>query len=133
MKRQPEKLIERDVKLALGKDPGVWLHQNTVSDGYDAGVRDDLRRCLESFPAAAKVVEAVLMRHRQTFGLGRGSPDIISAVDGWFLGMELKTETGRLEPAQEEWHAMARSRRMTVEVVRSAADALDVVRRMRAR
>jgi len=133
MKRQREKLIERDVKLALGKDPGIWLHQNVVSEGYDAGARDDLARALKHMPTAAKIVEAVLMRHRQSFGMGVGSPDLLVAVDGWCTWQELKTEEGRVEPEQARWHEMARTRGMTVNVVRSAQDAVDAVAAVRAR
>lgn len=40
------------------------------------------------------------------FGLGVGSPDLVGwSRDGHFVGVEVKTTTGRVSPEQEAWLA----------------------------
>jgi hypothetical protein len=66
-------------------------------------------------------------------GLGVGSPDLIGAVGGLFLGLELKSEHGRVSDDQLRWHAAARARGCLVEVVRSVDEAWAAIAAARGR
>jgi hypothetical protein len=60
------------------------------------------------------------------FGAGAGGPDILAILppSGRLLGVECKTDSGRLAPAQRAWHEAARAAGAAVLVVRSI-DELD--------
>jgi hypothetical protein len=68
-----------------------------------------------------------------TFGLGVGSPDIVGISSdgpggvGRFVGIEIKTETGRVSPEQAAWLGAARKAGALVGVVRSVREALALV------
>jgi hypothetical protein len=65
-----------------------------------------------------------------------GSPDLVASVSGVWLGLELKSETGRVSEDQARWHEAARQRGALVEVVRTvdeARTAIEQARRRRAR
>jgi hypothetical protein len=81
-----------------------------------------------------------------SFGLGIGSPDIVGIIRcsvivsapmksdlahvtdfGRFVGLEVKTDTGKLSPEQSAWHAAASKAGALVAVVTSVREALDVV------
>jgi len=68
--------------------------------------------------------------HRVVYGLGDGSPDLILCVRGRFVGLEVKTKTGKLSEAQEAWHREWREAGAIVEVVRSPLEAVEVVNRI---
>ncbi len=55
-----------------------------------------------------------------------GGPDLIGCVDGKFVGMEVKTEKGRLSDAQEAFAASLRAEGGAYHVVRS----IDEVQRL---
>ena len=59
-------------------------------------------------------------------GLGVGGPDLVGVETGTgrFLGLEVKTETGRVRPEQALWHTAAAARGARIVVVRSVEDAL---------
>jgi hypothetical protein len=56
-----------------------------------------------------------------------GLPDIIACVDGDFVGLETKTESGHASPIQQLIHTKIRMAGGRVYVVRSVAEALSVV------
>lgn len=125
----PEALVERDVLLAVGRDPAVLIAKNEVGVGYAGAVRFALRTTLEPWgKLAQQAVEATLTRHRLTWGLGVGSPDLVGAVlaEPWPVPLlwELKSDQGRLSPEQLRWHAAARRRGLTVSTIRSVDEAL---------
>jgi hypothetical protein len=63
-------------------------------------------------------------------GLGVGGPDIVGVLrSGRAFCVEVKDSSGRLEPDQRRWHAVARKWGVFVCTVRSVADALDALRR----
>lgn len=129
---QPEKRLQADVLRAIGRDPGVLVAINHTGSGFTANARALLSRALEPWgPLAQQAAEQVLLRCRVTYGLGVGSPDLVLSVDGRAGGLELKTETGRVEPHQAQWHAAARRRGFPVDVVRSEAEAVEAVQRLR--
>lgn len=129
---RPEKQLEGKVLMALTKDPGVWVQKNVVGGAYHEAVRPALERALTNFPAAREIAMQTLYRHSFTAGLGDGSPDLILSVDGLFLGLELKSDTGTLRPSQKMWRSMADGRRVPYDTARSVQDALDAVARRRA-
>ncbi len=55
-----------------------------------------------------------------------GTPDLV--VPALSLWLEVKTEKGRLTTEQKAWHARAQREGMRVVVVRSLAEAIEVVR-----
>jgi hypothetical protein len=81
---QPEQLIQRALveRLAWQKPAGVWFC-HVANGGY--------RR-----PTEAAIMAGM--------GVRRGAPDLLFIVDGRMYGLELKSEHGRLSPAQRECH-----------------------------
>jgi len=63
---------------------------------------------------------------RVKYGLGLGSPDLVGMLrpSGRFLGVELKTATGRVSPDQKRWHAAATAAGGLIIVARSVDEAL---------
>lgn len=130
---RPEKSLEGKVLMALTKDHGVWVQKNVVGSAYYGAVLPALEKALASFPAALEIARQTLFRHSFEAGLGDGSPDLILSVDGLFLGLELKSEEGRLRESQKVWRSMADGRRVPYDTARSVQDALDAVAMRRAR
>lgn len=130
---RPEKQLEGKVLVALTKDPGVWVQRNVVGDAYFGALGPALERALADFPAAREIARQTCFRHHFECGLGTGSPDLIVSVDGLFLGLELKSETGALRPSQKTWRSMADGRRVPYDTARSVQDALDAVATRRAK
>jgi len=57
-----------------------------------------------------------------------GWPDLIGYTrDGRFVGVEVKTPSGRVEPHQAEWHSKARASGCIVGVARSVREALSLI------
>ena len=79
----------------------------------------------------ALVVRVQSGRARGRVGMVRlareGTPDLWVAYRGREGWLEVKTPRGRLSAAQEAWHACARQQGSRVAVVRSAAEAVEVV------
>lgn len=61
-------------------------------------------------------------------GTTAGIPDMILLWEGTAYGFEFKTETGVLSPAQVKIHSVWNSAGFDVHVVRSAEDALRILR-----
>ncbi len=66
------------------------------------------------------------MERRVRYGLGLGSPDVVGFLvgSGRFVGLEVKTERGRLSSTQSQWLESARARGAMIGVVRSVPEAL---------
>lgn len=61
-------------------------------------------------------------------GLGVGSPDLIGwTPDGLFLGVEVKTATGRATEAQQNWHKLITSFGGLAGICRSEDDAVKLM------
>jgi len=88
----------RSIWHALSKTQRVALWRNNV--GYDG-------------------------EHKVRYGLGVGSPDLVGIVDGRFLGLEVKTATGRVSSEQRAWHEHARKHGALIHVVRTVEEALE--------
>ena len=131
MRRRDEAKLERDIRNHFGGPyyRDVLLCPNEVGKGYTG----DLARALEAAlpPATWEVVRVVMQRHRVSYGLGVGSPDLALWVSGRSALVELKTETGELSEDQERWHAAARARGVRIDVVRSLPEMADVVTELR--
>lgn len=78
----------------------------------------------------AEVVREGLVVQHLTYGLGVGSADLIGCLvpSGKFLGLEIKTATGRLSEDQRLWLAVMAKRGALVGVVRSVDEALALIR-----
>jgi VRR-NUC domain len=63
------------------------------------------------------------------YGLAVGSSDLIGIVDGRFLALEVKTPTGIVSDEQEAFIKSVRKYGGIAAVVRSVAEALDVVKK----
>lgn len=62
-------------------------------------------------------------------GLTPGAPDLlILRSDGWFATMEVKSDDGKLSPEQVEWSDWLAKGNASQAVVRSLAEAEEVVR-----
>jgi hypothetical protein len=128
--KQSEAELERLVLRALGQHPRALLLKNEVGLGYRGALLHALRTAIAPFgrEAQAAAVDAT-QRHRITYGLGVGSPDLVGAISGRAVGLELKTAIGVVSPEQERWHAAARRRGTSVWVVRSVGEAVEAVER----
>lgn len=128
---KPEAQVEREVLIAVGRTPDLWIAKNEVGQFYKPSILKSLSAALKPF--GAKAVAAAMnaiSRARIQVGLGTGSPDLVGALRGHFFGWELKTDTGRTRPEQDDWHAAAREKRMRVDVIRSADQALEKLAEM---
>ncbi len=126
---RPEARLEREILKAIGRIPDLAIHRNEVGSGYTGNVYGALMKVMprDEF----EVVRQVLVRHRITYGLGVGSPDLVGALGGRFIGLELKSDTGRLSDEQVQWHTAARRRGVAVFEVRSVEDAVAALERCR--
>lgn len=82
--------------------------------------------CFTAFPAGGggRIRGAKLKKA----GLNPGWPDIqLIAADGRYYGMEVKTQKGRLSPAQKALHRRLEENNCKVAVVRSVEEAMDAV------
>lgn len=64
--------------------------------------------------------------HRQMYGLGKGSPDLVGMVfgSGRAFCLEVKTSTGRVSREQDHWIRYCNKRGGFARVVRSVEEAL---------
>ncbi len=111
----PEAAIQAEIRLVLGGERDVALWRNNV--GLAEFWNERLRRMV-----------------RVEYGLAVGSADLVGiGPGGTFLALEVKTERGRTTPEQERWLELVRLKGGVGRVVRSAEEAVEVVRAMRAR
>lgn len=134
MSRNPEAALTADLLLELGAVDGLSLFKNPVGKGYYGNVRP-LLEALEKKGAGALVGgwREVLYRHRVTYGLGDGSPDLVGHYRGLFLPWELKSKTGRLRKDQREWHAAELAKGAAPEIIRSVDDGWAALERAKER
>jgi len=69
-------------------------------------------------------LEAVGVRVVSATSIGAGFPDLIAAYRGKLFLFEVKTATGKLNPAQRDFHAAWPA---PIHVIRSSTDALSIV------
>lgn len=117
-----ESATQASIRLRLGSEKGLVLWRNNVVQAKEWN------------PVNGEV------RHIHG-GLPKGSSDLIGIVQvpahfgilpktiGRFISLEVKTETGRTTPEQEQWMALVRSHGGFACVVRSADEAEAAVRR----
>lgn len=114
---RPEAELERRILTTIGHLPGVLAMKNEVGQGFTGNLAKRLcRECRD-----------LAFRHRITYGLGVGSPDLLVVVDGIALGGELKSDRGTMSADQERWHSAAAARGMRVGEWRSVEDAVRAV------
>jgi hypothetical protein len=128
--KQSEAELERLVLRELGRHPRLLITRNEVGVGYRGALLHALRSALQPWgrEAQAAAIDAT-QRNRITYGLGVGSPDLVGAVAGHAVGLELKTSVGVVSEDQSRWHGAARKRGVSVWVVRSVGEALEAVER----
>jgi hypothetical protein len=106
-----EKKIQADIEAALGSEPDLLLLRNAVGK--------------------ATYVDGEAREFHVPFGLGVGSPDIVSLLRIeigrvplaiWFC-LEVKAEEGALEPEQEKCHAIWRRFGALIYVARTVDEA----------
>lgn len=121
-----EKVLRREILLALGHEPDVLVMVN------EANVYTQL---LDLVKDRTEAIRRILPEER--FGLGIGSPDLVLVVGGRFLGLELKRaggegkRAGRVSEAQEQWARAALRAGAVVSVVHSVEEARLAVEAMR--
>jgi hypothetical protein len=101
-------VLQAEILAACGSLPGVLLLANVVKsvpNPYGPG--------------------------HLTFGLGEGSPDLVGAVDGRFIGLEVKVPGEKPEPHQARLHAAWRAVGCFVVVVTSVEESLAAVAALR--
>jgi hypothetical protein len=111
-----ERDIQKAIMLACGKIPSVRVFRNDCGNGVVGKIKD--------LGGGNFHVHG----HRLSFGLHPGSSDLI----GWqtingvgvFLAIEVKSETGRLRPDQENFIQVVRSAGGRAIVARSVEEAV---------
>jgi len=101
-----EKTIQSQILIAIGTLPGMAVWRAAVGNGY-VRTKDGYRP----------------MR----FGGMPGQPDILGCYHGRFLGIEVKTETGRQRLEQKDWQRAIEMAGGKYILARSASDALDQI------
>jgi hypothetical protein len=108
-----ERDIQRAIMLALGCEPGLILRRNTVGFTEEFDDKTNQKRGI-------------------TYGLGKGSPDLVGSLSGRWFCLETKSAKGRLRPEQKVWHEQERANGGFVAVVRSVEEAQAALLRARA-
>lgn len=108
-KAPKEKTIQDAILVALGTMPGMAIWRSAVGNGW-VRTKDGYRP----------------MR----FGGVPGQPDIMGCYFGRFVGIEVKTDTGRQRPEQADWQAAIEAAGGCYILARSVADALEGISRM---
>lgn len=103
MKSEAEKVIQRDIELALGAEPDLLLMRNTV--GFE------------------KKYNAEGEQRAFHYGLGKGSPDLVGMLNGRWFALEVKAHDGVVSKDQRDCHDIWRRFGAVVAVVRSVQDA----------
>lgn len=129
--RRPEAVLEREILRRFGQVPDLLVCKNEVGTGFTRGVMDEVLRALPACFHAE--IAAIFRKWAITWGLGVGSPDLVGAVAGAALFVELKAEDGVVSEAQRIWHAASARRGAPVDIVRSEADMERAIERARAR
>lgn len=129
MSRRPEAKLEAEVLPALFGIDGVSVFKNEVGQGFYGAALPLLERLAERGPGAFYAGwRSILYRNRLTFGLGEGSPDLVGHKLGGFFGIELKSERGRMRPAQIKWHLIERAKGVPLITARTVGDCVDFVK-----
>lgn len=105
-RREPELLLQIDIVDMLK----AKLKRDVLFTAFPAGGGGRVR--------GAKLKKA---------GLQAGWPDIQLVHRGKYFGIEVKTQTGRLSPAQVDLHKRLTDSGCSVAVARSVTDALEII------
>lgn len=106
VKREPEHTLQVEIVEMLRKK----LKRKVLFTAFPAGGGGRVR--------GAKLKKA---------GLQAGWPDIQLIYQGSYYGLEIKTATGRLSPAQIDLHKRLTDDGCSVAVARSVSDALEII------
>jgi hypothetical protein len=132
-----ENLIQRDIRLALGKLDNLVLWRNETGAYASGCTVNDLRTVL-ALLGDGKVSAAVMCLESWTrsaqwvsYGLCRGSADLIGIIKptGRFFALELKTKTGKATEEQELFLALVNRLGGYAALARSVDEALSHVKR----
>lgn len=94
-----ESLLQDHIRLALGNVDGLCLWRNNIGTAEIRG-------------------------YRVKFGVGGpGGADLIGLYKGWFVAVEIKTDTGRQSPDQRTYQALVESKGGIYTILRSVDDA----------
>lgn len=122
-------MIRRSTKRAVLE---LGPKSMAVHVGARLATESDLKRAVLAVLARIPRIHVLRMNAGRLKGrvLGEeGTPDVLVMLPGGkALWIELKTEKGKLRPAQEQWHGMARGLEHPVHVVREPQDAINIVR-----
>ncbi len=105
-RREPEMLLQIDIVDMLRGN----LKRDVLFTAFPAGGGGRVR--------GAKLKKA---------GLQAGWPDIQLVHRGKYFGIEVKTKTGRLSPAQVDLHKRLTDNGCSVAVARSVTDAMEII------
>ena len=125
MRRREEAALEREILLKFGQLDDVAIYKNEIGQGFYGALGPVLLgACSPYGPEHVAEVKAILYRHRVTYGLAVGSPDLVSIVGphGRFAAAELKSTTGVLRSEQRDWLKRARELGAAVGEIRSVSD-----------
>ena len=114
---------KRRTKSKISKKEPEFVLQTQIVDALKKIL--DVSVCFTAFPAGGggRIRGAKLKKA----GLTPGWPDIQLIADGRYYGIEVKTPTGRLSPAQRSLHKRLEDNGCQVVVVRSVEQAMDAV------
>lgn len=113
-----EAVIQHSVRLAIGGDPRAVVWRNNIGTARHFNAPGD--QCPNC--------KCKLDIRRVEYGLTKGSADLIGLTDsGRFIGLEIKSASGRISPEQKMWLELVRSKGGIAEVVRSPEEALAIL------
>lgn len=69
------------------------------------------------------------LQRKVHYGLGLGGADLIAITSGRFIGLEVKSPTGRVKPDQQLWADAVRRSGAFAAIVRSRTDAIAALER----
>lgn len=111
-----ERKIQNDIRLALGRVPGLVLWRNQVGVAVHNGRTVTYGLCRGSSDLIGIRVVAI-------------TPEHVGTTIGQFVAIEIKTPNGRLSPEQAMYMSLVNSRGGLAIVARSAEEAADLIAR----
>lgn len=123
---------ERDIQKKILARLSKEFHKRGLFWTRDVGQFisvSEIARAIKAIIGGASPVETLRKLRRLSIGLV-GEPDISGCLDGRWIGIEVKTETGRQRTGQAKFQAAIEARGGIYIVARSPDDAISQLRQI---
>lgn len=119
--------LQRDIRVALGRHPSLYLMRNQVGKLFLPSKGQLLQFGRATVESLQRYFRVQFSEHPRniTYGLEVGSSDLVGILkpSGRWFCLEVKTPTGRVSPEQEKWMALMVKFGAYCAVVRSVEEA----------